>query len=518
MMRAHTRLRAFLAAAVMTVPVTAVATQYWIAQAPDIEVLAPDPSQAVRIADDLHRLDRAIREILGTAPGTRRPPTRVFALPKAPLAAILGTNQEGLSTYEVNGTENLVLFGTDGVPRDNPLYGAHFGFTGAVLESDYSFRYPTWYTSGLSEVFAASEIRRDLVVIGGFMQGRVYSLYHNQWIPLRTLFSLHNGDPQLKSDAFMAVYAAECWWVVHQIVIERRHDRSFSSYFSRLDEGVDEPQAFAESFDISYESLDTEMRYAFSKGLVAEARVRVPDDKQILAPRKLSDAEAKGQIALLATRFRRTPSESVSNLVHEALALDDHEPHALAASARLQLRQGDRAAASTTVSRLCTAPGSAFIDRACGDLYADLAHHTSGKATSGTADPTLVEQSRRFYEAALALDDEDIGSWVGLASLRARHASIPYDPNFMARAETVWRVFGIGVFARSLAELYARGQDYDSATRFAHHWRERALSAAERSHADEYLSRLQRLSTSKSLESALAAPVTESSAPEEPAD
>ena len=232
------------------------AEQYWAYSYQGMEVTAAGSAEFARnIAHNLHRLDRSLALVLSMKSDGWRPPTMIYAVPQKTFELLLGKKNGSAAAYTTNAFENDILINASN-NQDDRYFGVYYGLTGSVLNSAFSFRYPLWFVEGLSEVFAATSINHFTVTIGSPNRGRAYTLTHRALIPMKTLLGLRRDDPQMSSEQFLQIYAAQIWFLVHQIVIEKQYNTNFVDYFHRLDRGEDEATAFAASFTVSYEDLD----------------------------------------------------------------------------------------------------------------------------------------------------------------------------------------------------------------------------------------------------------------------
>ena len=159
------------------------AEKYWSYDYDNISVTGiGSASRAKAIAHDLHRLDTAVAAATNRDPEISRPPTRVYLMSATDFALVRGAQDKAGSQYHPSAFFNDILVNIDAY-EGQALFGAYFGYTGSILSEGSSFRYPSWYISGLSEVFAASSITRDTVTIGGFSPGRVQDLRAYPLIP-----------------------------------------------------------------------------------------------------------------------------------------------------------------------------------------------------------------------------------------------------------------------------------------------------------------------------------------------
>jgi len=153
------------------------ADRYWDFSYLGTEVLSSRSAQdAIDTARNLNRLDLAIRQFLNIRANIERAPTSVYALTRPVYQQVRGNKDSTTTEYRSNPFSNTIVIDTSNT-SDNRMLSAYFGYTGSILLSAYSFRYPDWFLTGLSQLFAASEIRGHEVTIGTPDPNRSSQLY-----------------------------------------------------------------------------------------------------------------------------------------------------------------------------------------------------------------------------------------------------------------------------------------------------------------------------------------------------
>ncbi len=499
----YSRLTCALALSIACLSNTAAASDtYWAYTYKGISVTAVSSAdRAKTIAHNLHRLDLALASVLETQAEDYRAPTRVFAVPQRTFDILWRKTDISYSSISFpSDFDNQILMNVS-LDRDMPYFDAYAGYTGSLMAGGYSFRYPFWFRKGLTELFGASSVERHQVILGGFVANRLRPLFADGWIPLRTLLNIADNDPQLQSADFLTRYSAECWFLVHQIVIEQKYHANFHQYFSQLDQGEEGSRAFAASFGTDYENVDKEMQHALNAGVIKIIKIQIPDEPDSTEPRRLSDSEAQGRLAVFAARHGQDVDGAMT-LANEALASDPKNEDALIALMRTQLRQHIYPAALQYADRLCALePLSQNAAAQCAQAYADMLYGGAEKNAALGVDATaLGDRSRKYFEMAIAADPEDLASWGGMTNLLTTTHNADYAKDFLPRAKHVWATHSRNEYlARTLAGLCATTGDFDTAVKFATVWQKNALSGSGRAQADAYLSRLKAAAERKAL-------------------
>ena len=351
----------------------------------------------------------------------------------------------------------------------------------------YSSRYPPWFISGMSELMAASSVDFGKVIVGDANPGRVNSLTHGSWIPLQLLLSVRGDDPQMSSRAFQDMYFAETWYLVHKIIVDQFYHANFYQYFHRLDGGEDESKAFAESFDITYEDLNSALRKSITADKFMRFIVKIADKDDDSKPVRLSEAEALGRLAVYAGEHGVQP-ERAMELSAASLKLDPHNEDAKIGRVRAELRTASPDAVVRDASEMCNAPTlSSKAAATCAIAFASVARKESDKSSQ-------VEQRARalkFYEQTVQLEPGDLKSWYGMSSLVVEMRDIPYAKAFIPRFTAVRAEHPrIGGLAGCLASLYSMVGDHDTAMKYALAWQNHSMSSQDKGNATAFIERL----------------------------
>jgi hypothetical protein len=397
-----------------------------------------------------------------------------------------------MSEYHSTPFANTILIDTSQT-SGQWLFSSYYGYTGSILVSAFSYRYPDWFIRGLSELFGASEIRGRDVTIGAVDQNRAAWLYQGFPIPVKTLLRVRDNDPQLQDERTQATYSAECWLLVHLIMLEGRYRPEFMRYLALLDQGKEESEAFADSFDVPYEALDKLLRQILAQNSVQGLTLRVADDEQNAPqPTALSTNQSMGRLALLAAR-QGQDIDAAGKLVGDAVHLDPNGEDALAAQATFQMRQERYSEALATAGRLCGMPGLSGTGVArCDQLYSVLTDAALRNKDAVDMDATtLAAHAREYYTKAIETDQDDVASWSGLTQLIAN----AHDPDTAAtlrpKVEKIQLRYSYnGELARSLSGLCASMNDEEAALQYALVWQRHALDPRSRAAAAAYVSRL----------------------------
>jgi hypothetical protein len=297
------------AALLLLAPLAAVAgeNEYWSYTYRNVEVTAAGNSAyAVNLARYCVRLDGMLTRILGIKT-SNRPPVHLYALPPVQVRQFLGDGDR--VSFRISPAGTIILM-SNVRESDSDYWGAYYGYTAVLLASDGRLTGPYWYQTGLPLVFASTKYRGDRAQLGTVEIGYAVTLGQGgALIPMRTFLSLKRatiGD----NAATLKVYDAEAWGLAHEIFVEGWHRTEFAKYLELMRQGSQEPEAFAASFNMTYEQLDKE----FANALRQRALVYTMDAPDPGAAREtaqpLNAEEVKVRLALLAEQYPKQANES----------------------------------------------------------------------------------------------------------------------------------------------------------------------------------------------------------------
>jgi hypothetical protein len=467
------------------------AEQYWAYDYKHISVTAQGSSDFARtLAHNLYRLDLSMTAVLQNTASAGPLPTAVYAVPEDLFTAFSGLAKDNGSVGQTNPYSTTLLINTS-QSGDNRYWSAYYAFGSGMLATAYSFRYPPWFISGLCEVFAASSVDFKGVTIGGANPGRVSTLLRGTWIPLQILISVRGNDPQMSSKDFEQMYYAESWYLVHKIVIDQFYHTNFYEYFKRLDRGEDEAKAFSGAFTSTYEEMDKALKKSVTNDKFMRLKVSIKDDDDGSKPVQLTEAKAKGRLALYAAEHGVQP-ELALTLAAAALKIEPGLADAQEARVRAELRSKDRESALRDAGNMCGATTtSSSMATTCAFAFSSLAHSEPVNSSSTASKAELFAKARLYYELSVQLQPEDMRSWYGLSQLASDTRDVALASELLPKLVSRQAAHPhLGSLAGSIAGLYSMTGDSASAMKYALLWHANAISGSERAAASAYISRL----------------------------
>src|SRR5262249_3548451 len=135
-----------------------------------------------------------------------------------------------------------------------------------VLHSQKGFSYPTWYDEGLAEVLSASREDADTFQLGLMWRERLED--SQSTVARATLKEVLNKGEAIdyRNPAHTSNFYGQATLLAPYLLFSPTRKPQLVAYLKALNEKVPADRAFQDSFGITYEQLDKEMRdYAHQK-------------------------------------------------------------------------------------------------------------------------------------------------------------------------------------------------------------------------------------------------------------
>ncbi len=332
-------------------PAAAEAATHWRYAHNDLEVVsASSAGDAVTVAQRLSALDAALRGLLHLPNSGGTPPTRVYLLPGAELAAIdpVWAAQGGAFFRAAPFDEYLVLASEHGAAVNAELYATR---TLALLASWGLARLPDWYRQGVAQLAAGVVFGDGKLTLGQDVADQAGRLAHG-WYSIGKILRLPASDPEFNQNPeALALYQAQCWWLVHVLLIDRVLDPTVSQYVERQMAGQREELAFASSFNANYDQVDEYFRKVRRNVQLRTYSAEMPGGAEASAVQPLGENAYRASVAELALG-RNPQSAAALQMTRDVLAADPDNERALLALARAGIAARHYAEAGAILERL----------------------------------------------------------------------------------------------------------------------------------------------------------------------
>ena len=223
---------------------------------------------------------------------------------------------------------------------------------------------PVWFNEGLAEYYSTFSITNDQnFVLGKPISPHVFLLRESKMLPLRTLFQVDQHSAYYNERDKQSVFYAESWALMHYIILGNDGKKlpQLNKFISLLNGNTPMEQAFQEAFQVSFESMEKELREYIKRDrysiMTGHFDNKLEVDKEVqTAP--ITEAEALAYLGDLLLHSNRTDSETY---LQKALALDPNLAMANASLGMARIRQGKTAEARQYLERAISASPQNYL-------------------------------------------------------------------------------------------------------------------------------------------------------------
>ena len=471
--------------------------EYWAYAYNDFEVVAEgSQADAAAVARRLGALDGGLRKLLRLQGSAAEPPTRVYVLPGAALAALDPVwSAQGGAFFRAGPFDDFTVLASD---REVPAATQEIYATRslALLASWGLARLPDWYRTGVAQLAAGAAFDAEQLTIGLDFADHADRIARG-WISMEKILRLPASDPEFhKNPETQALYQAQCWWLVHLMLLDGALDPSMSRYVERLLAGEKQQLAFVNSFTVSYELLDDYFRKLrrsvkprlYTTGFSA-ASGSTP-------PRPLDANTFKASMAQLAL-VHDPKSAPGLQLANDVLAVEPDNERALLALARYDLGARRFTEVAAIVPRLLALENlSAAGHREVAELLVTLAKLTED-GLPGTQDMDVRADraaARANFRRALDMDPADLQSAYQLGWLLATQGDVVGVRGLLPAVEAAfYRRPDSAELAALLVRMHSIAGNTAEVFKYSVAEQRLATTEAERAHAAARVERLRPL-------------------------
>jgi hypothetical protein len=276
---------------------------------------------------------------------------------------------------------------------------------------------PPWYNEGHAELLSTIEIEDGHLNVGAYPQGRLNTLYRFPRLPLEKVLTAGISGPGIGRDG-MAAFYAQSWLIVHHAIFASpSRNEQLRQYRHLLMTGHDPHAAFKSVFGSHVGRYEMELaQYAARTKLayislpVASLNMPTPEVGKLSEADGLNAlgrwlvytgrVEEDGRLQFLAELAKNAPPESIAALQF----------------ANALVRRGELSTAKPLVEAGCGAPTEVRIALLCGDAYWQQFSPQAGKPHAPSRDLSLARSARKFYEAALRQEPDNLEALLSAAA------------------------------------------------------------------------------------------------------
>ena len=302
-------------------------------------------------------------------------------------------------------------------------YAHHF-----MLEN-FPAAYPAWFVEGFAEYFMTAEIlpRDGGVKVGGYNEGRAYSIFMQTWLPMDEVLSKTTGETRTDR---MAAYYAQAWLLTHYMRSDPKRAEQLNQAVLAISAGEPPVQAFETATGMSMPDLTKALKgYRKLQIITIRDPAKTTPAVTVTALPKSADDCLLANLRLILSPTGRVDGEFLADVRRKA-AKYPGDVLAERTLARAEFVMGDVAAGEAIMKRR--------LDAGTPD-YEDLLLAGTGQLMAGMRDRPNREARYRAGRPLLAkayqLDKNDFRALYAYELARSIEAGYPSDNDLNALLE-----------------------------------------------------------------------------------
>lgn len=219
---------------------------------------------------------------------------------------------------------------------------------------------PLWLNEGLAEFYGSLEFSGNEAILGVPL-GYIRLLRSAELLPLKQLFSIDARSAHYNEQDKTGIFYGQSWALVHYLMLgggPARQDQ-FKRFLSLVGRGDDAAKAMEDSFGMTLDTIENELRAYIRRGELPTLRMATNDPQAYASYTamqrvSLSEAEANYYLGDLLLHIGR--DEDADRYFKQAIALDPGLIMAYSALGQLAVRQRRYADAKKYLQKATTTP------------------------------------------------------------------------------------------------------------------------------------------------------------------
>ncbi len=243
-----------------------------------------------------------------------------------------------------------------------------------LVRVNSSFNYPRWFNEGTAELYSSLDYDDDFVIIGKV--ARLAPSKNSRLMDLKRL--LTKTDIHLSGNSAFQYYSS-AWLLVHFLQFSGSngfddYNASLFQFLNLYNEGVEPLKAFEESFPVSLEELQKQLKRYSLKRQFSAMRMPKPKINLDYTAEQLDQGQLYANMSHLA--FSMGLEESSTDFLEQALKLNNAK--ALSVKAYLLGREGKTEESLSILDTLIRTKGiEPWVYLNIGQAYKELMKHMS---------------------------------------------------------------------------------------------------------------------------------------------
>lgn len=224
---------------------------------------------------------------------------------------------------------------------------------------------PLWLNEGLAELYGSLQFSGNDALLGAPIHPYIQLLRGEGLLPLKTLFSIGTDSPHYNEDDKNGIFYGQSWALVHYLMLgDSGRQENFKRFLQQVSRGDDAAKAIENSFGVSADTLEEELRSYVRRGNLTAQRIATIDPQtyaSYLAMQRsaLSEGEANYYLGDLLQHSGR--SNDAERYLKQAIALDPGFTSSYASLGVLYVHQRRYAEAKKYLEKATSSPQSSLV-------------------------------------------------------------------------------------------------------------------------------------------------------------
>lgn len=378
-----------------------------------------------------------------------------------------------LPIYLVNGRSGLLQIN----PRTGPnVAGTYFPVGEDIFaaafndrEQDYLFHeyfhhfsyqlastagYPAWLLEGLAEYFMTAEISETSVKIGGYNEGRVYSLFDATWLPLEDLLTKRVGEVRR---THQGSYYPVAWLMTHWFMSDDTRRAQLAAYIVDIQQGAESVAAMERATGLTMDQLRQQLR-RYRRLTVETYTADFPETPITVTrlPRSADDLLLIGQ--RLKIGVAEEERAATADLVRRLAARHPDDPFAQLQLGHAELHFGDPDAGEVVLTRLLERePGNIEALQLMATRFIRLARDNPDEAIP------MMRRARTYLAKAYAVDPAQYYTLQLLAESRQVDETYPTENDLVTWDQAFQLAPQLAAIRLGYANALMQAEDFEEA-------------------------------------------------------
>src|ERR1051325_2444114 len=191
-----------------------------------------------------------------------------------PTTVVVFKNDNSFKPYKVNQDEagyfqagedvNYIALTNEHFSTAQPFRVIFHEYVHLLVNNTMGSTVPLWFNEGLAEYYSTFDLKDDdrRVLLGNLIDGHVFYLRQNAFLPLRTLFAVDHKSPYYNEGNKMNIFYAESWMLTHYLLQGEQQKRrpQLARFVELLGSGIKIEDAFQQAFQLDLDVFEKDFK------------------------------------------------------------------------------------------------------------------------------------------------------------------------------------------------------------------------------------------------------------------